>query len=84
MVDEYINDDHFWLLKDTGVRIEGKAVWNFTAMFLQMWNFANHSTENYLAYKNHDQLEKTVRIRWLYSLMPIRQSTMRIRQKIFI
>ena len=52
IADEYINvTTRFGYWKDTGVRIEGKAVWNFTAMFLQMWNFANHSTENYLAYK---------------------------------
>lgn len=52
IADEYINvTTRFGYWKDTGVRIEGKAVWNFTAMFLQMWNVANHSTENYLAYK---------------------------------
>ena len=39
IADEYINvTTRFGYWKDTGVRIEGKAVWNFTAMFLQMWN----------------------------------------------
>lgn len=37
--DEYINQTHphgHW--KDTGVRVQGPAVWNFTAMFLGMWH----------------------------------------------
>ena len=59
IADEYINvTTRFGYWKDTGVRIEGKAVWNFTAMFLQMWNFANHSTENYLAYKQQINWKK--------------------------
>ena len=50
--DEYINEkQRFGYWKDNGVRITGKAVYSMTQMFLQMWNFANHSTENYLAYK---------------------------------
>lgn len=39
IADEYINKKHklgHW--KDTGVKLEGKAVWNFTVMFLEMWN----------------------------------------------
>lgn len=52
IADEYINTiSRFGYWKDTGVKIEGKAVWSFTAMFLKMWNFANRSTEDYLAYK---------------------------------
>lgn len=52
IADEYINAiSRFGYWKDTGVKIEGKAVWSFTAMFLQMWNFANRSTEDYLSYK---------------------------------
>jgi len=52
IADEYINKiERFGYWKDTGIRIEGKAVWSFTAMFLKMWNFANRSTEDYLAYK---------------------------------
>lgn len=37
--DEYINLTHphgHW--KDTGVRLIGEAAWNFTVMFLQMWD----------------------------------------------
>ncbi|MCI8327625.1 MAG: cardiolipin synthase [Lachnospiraceae bacterium] len=52
IADEYINAiSRFGYWKDTGVKIEGKAVWSFTAMFLKMWNFAKETTENYLAYK---------------------------------
>lgn len=37
--DEYINEisvHGYW--KDTGVRLRGEAVWNFTAMFLEFWH----------------------------------------------
>lgn len=50
--DEYINLEHpygeHW--KDTGIRIEGKAVWNFTVMFLQMWNMSRYTEEDYSRY----------------------------------
>ncbi len=37
--DEYINEKvKFGHWKDTGVRLRGEAVWNFTLMFLEMWN----------------------------------------------
>lgn len=37
--DEYINVTHpFGVWKDNGIRIKGEAVWNFTVMFLTMWN----------------------------------------------
>lgn len=38
LADEYINEIRkygYW--KDTAVRIEGEAVWNFTLMFLETW-----------------------------------------------
>lgn len=50
--DEYINDTvpygEHW--KDAGVRIEGDAVWNFTVMFLQMWNMSRYTEEDYKRY----------------------------------
>lgn len=50
--DEYINYTHphgdHW--KDAGVRIEGDAVWNFTVMFLQMWNMSRYTEEDYKRY----------------------------------
>lgn len=39
LADEYINvkvKHGHW--KDTGVRIKGAAVWNFTVMFMELWN----------------------------------------------
>ena len=52
LADEYINYEHpygdHW--KDTGIRIEGKAVWNFTVMFLQMWNMSRYTEEDYSRY----------------------------------
>ncbi|MEG1741958.1 MAG: phospholipase D-like domain-containing protein, partial [Acetivibrio sp.] len=36
--------------KDTGIRLEGDAVWSFTVMFLEMWNtcqFTDEEMEKY-------------------------------------
>lgn len=39
LADEYINEEErFGHWKDSGLRLEGEAVWNFTVMFLTMWN----------------------------------------------
>ncbi len=39
LADEYINlKQRFGHWKDTGVRLVGEGVWNFTLMFLEMWN----------------------------------------------
>ena len=39
LADEYINvKKRFGHWKDSGIRLEGEAVWNFTLMFLEMWN----------------------------------------------
>lgn len=39
LADEYTNEETcFGHWKDTGIRVEGKAVNSFTMMFLQMWN----------------------------------------------
>lgn len=47
--DEYINYEHpygdDW--KDVGIRMEGPAVWNYTVMFLQMWNMSRYTEEDY-------------------------------------
>lgn len=40
LADEYINRvERFGYWKDTGIRLEGEAVWNMTAMFLEMWSY---------------------------------------------
>lgn len=50
IADEYINEkERFGYWKDTAVMIRGKAVANFTAMFLQMWSIRNDK-ENYLGF----------------------------------
>ncbi|MCI8549401.1 MAG: cardiolipin synthase [Lachnospiraceae bacterium] len=39
LADEYINvKKRFGHWKDSGIRLEGEGVWNFTLMFLEMWN----------------------------------------------
>ena len=52
MSDEYINYTHphgdHW--KDAGIRVEGEAVWNFTVMFLQMWNMSCYTEEDFSRY----------------------------------
>lgn len=50
--DEYINKvERFGYWKDSGIRLEGEAVWSFTLMFLEMWNYINKTTENYSNYR---------------------------------
>ena len=40
LADEYINEiERFGHWKDTGIRLEGEAVWSFTVMFLEMWSY---------------------------------------------
>lgn len=52
LADEYINErTRFGYWKDTGIRLEGMAVWSFTVMFLEMWNYINRTTENYTDYR---------------------------------
>ncbi len=51
LADEYFNLTHpygFW--KDTGIKIEGQAVCNLTAMFLCMWNSIKTSDTDFSAY----------------------------------
>lgn len=50
--DEYVNLEHPYgeRWKDAGIRIEGKAVRNFTVMFLQMWDMSLYTEEDYSRY----------------------------------
>lgn len=51
LADEYINayEKHgHW--KDASIMIEGKAVWSFTLMFLQMWELCTGIDEDYSQY----------------------------------
>ena len=54
LADEYINAKmRFGHWKDTGIRLEGDAVWNLTAMFLSIWNAYRHEDHEYTQYKPH-------------------------------
>ncbi len=50
--DEYINVNSphgHW--KDNGIMIKGEAVWNFTVMFLEIWNAFRNDDKDYTKYK---------------------------------
>lgn len=50
--DEYINVVNIhghW--KDNGIMIKGEAVWNFTVMFLEIWNAFRNEDTDYTKYK---------------------------------
>ena len=52
LADEYINEKvRFGHWKDTAIMVKGKAVNNFTLMFLQMWNIEEKRKENYGRYR---------------------------------
>ncbi|MCL2420367.1 MAG: cardiolipin synthase [Defluviitaleaceae bacterium] len=56
IADEYINQKKpFGVWKDTGVRLQGDAVWSFTLMFIEMWDTFCVTCErinDHLAYKH--------------------------------
>ncbi len=57
IADEYINKiDRFGHWKDSAVRLYGDATWNFTVMFLNMWNGINKTDEDYTAFKTSPNL----------------------------
>ncbi len=52
LADEYIGEKiRFGHWKDNGIMLEGDAVWNFTVMFLSMWNFIKDDSEDYEKYR---------------------------------
>ena len=52
LADEYINLEHpYGIWKDNGIKITGEAVWNFTIMFLNMWNSYRKDDKDYKEYK---------------------------------
>ena len=51
IADEYINEiERFGYWKDNMIRVEGPAVWNYTLMFLNMWEILNRAIEQYDKY----------------------------------
>ncbi len=54
LADEYINRKmRFGHWKDTGVRIHGEAVFNFSMMFLEMWNAFREPETDFKVYDPH-------------------------------
>lgn len=54
LADEYINvQERFGHWKDSGLRLEGDAVWNYTVMFLTMWNAFVPTEETFDAFRPH-------------------------------
>lgn len=52
IADEYINRiERFGHWKDTAIMLEGEAVWSFTAMFLQQWEFGTGKKIDYSRFK---------------------------------
>lgn len=52
LADEYINEiERFGHWKDTGLLLHGEAVWNFTVMFLEMWNAFHQTDESFAPYR---------------------------------
>ena len=52
LADEYINEKvKYGHWKDTGVRVQGSAVWNFTEMFLEIWNAFSNGSKDIEQYK---------------------------------
>lgn len=52
LADEYINiNSPYGHWKDTGVMLKGDAVWNFTVMFLDMWNAFSKEKDDYAAFR---------------------------------
>ena len=52
LADEYINHRvRFGHWKDSGVMLRGAAVWNFTVMFLEIWNAYRHDDEDFSVFR---------------------------------
>ena len=48
LADEYINEiERFGHWKDNGILIKGDAVWNFTVIFLSLWDYIHAKNENF-------------------------------------
>ncbi len=52
IADEYINEfEKHGHWKDNGILIKGAAVWNFTVIFLSLWDYIHNQNENFLSFK---------------------------------
>lgn len=58
LADEYINAKmRFGHWKDTGIRLEGDAVWNLTTMFLTTWNAYKHQDQDYEIFRPNQKCQ---------------------------
>lgn len=58
LADEYINayvKHGYW--KDSSILVRGDAVWSFTIMFLQMWNYCGENITDCEKYKTDEKAE---------------------------
>lgn len=54
IADEYANlIERFGVWKDTGVKVEGSAVWGLTVVFLQMWDISFEKTDKHVDYEKY-------------------------------
>ena len=52
IADEYINiNSKYGHWKDNGIRVSGDAVWNYTVMFLTMWNAFRNDDKDFKVFK---------------------------------
>lgn len=52
--DRYVNlEQPYGYWKDVGISVQGEGVWNFTVMFLSMWNALREEEEDYTKYKDN-------------------------------
>ena len=61
VADEYINiDSKYGHWKDNAIKVSGDVVWNYTVMFLTMWNALSNEDRDYTKYKhNFTKTKKT-------------------------
>ena len=70
LADEYINEKvRFGHWKDTGFMLKGEAVWNYTVMFLRMWNAHRHTDAAYEAFRPHVWHPEALRGPGLYTAL---------------
>lgn len=59
IADEYINEkERFGHWKDNAIMVKGEAVWNFTNIFLEIWNAYREEKRKYTDYKYDFSNEK--------------------------
>lgn len=59
LADEYINkNSRFGHWKDSDLMVKGEAVWSFTVLFLQMWNFFRDYDDDWNKFKGIEKEEQ--------------------------